>query len=911
MRQIHTLQYRLIPVLILIFLPVILSAQQIPQQPIEKYVLPNGMQVILREDHAIPTVSVNVVFHAGSSSEKYGETGYAHLYEHMMFEGTENIPGDYIERVQNFGGGAGGQTSKDYTLFNDYVPANFLERSLCMQSDRLANLTKSLKQERFEAERDVVKNERRQYLDNTPYSKMSEVLAAAAYPPDHPYSWETIGHMEDLDHVTLDALKNFYRRYYSPDNAALILYGDFHSAVAKVLIRKYFASIPPGPGVTRMHEWIPALSHTKRVTIEDNVDMPQVNMQWPMPPRFSNENVAANLLWRCLTFDASARLNRVLVEQTGLAVFVNAYPSADELAGEFHVDFSVYDVRNIGRVEEIIDSVLADIALNGVPESELSDVKKVYSNTFLHRLQADFTKTYFMYEYNFLLGDPDKFQWDLDRHLQLTVNDIKAFVKSYLAAKPHVVVTCVPRSGVSSDTITVDWKTLPPPNGETTFTAPTVQQAKLANGMQLLLVEKHDLPLVSAKLFVRNGWSQDPLDRWGLATMVQALIDEETASKTKDQIAGEMRKTGSQIVPGVSCDGTTFSTNVTKLELQRSLALMADILMHPVFSQEELDKKKKKFISFIRNNRYDPEVLSKSVYTRFLYGEKTSYAQSDPAMGNEASISTLTREDLLAFYRAHYSPDETAAVIVGDLTLDEAKSIFEKEFAAWRPVAHSDYVLSPEFSLKGRKIVLVDQPEATQSMLRLGMNSVPENHPDYVLINAFGATMSGMATSDRVNKILRTQKGYTYGISIVYGLNRFQGALTMYGTVQTEHTAESVQDMVTAIQDICSQSPVTEQELQAIQQSAIQMYPSMFTTNEDIAEKLLFLWRMDLPPSTGWNDFLVQVKALTVPAVTQAASKHIHPENILIVVVGDRSKIEAPLRALNLSEVVVVNPDDM
>ena len=792
----QTLALLFITVLFLIILPGLLSAQQIPKQPVEKFMLPNGMQVLLREEHRTPTVNVDLVFHAGSGCEKPGETGFAHLFEHMMFQGTENLPGDYVARSLEFGGSSGGWTSKDFTSFSDYIPSNYLERILWMQSDRLANINNTIKQERLDVQRDVVKNERREFQDNTPYSRMGEVMNQTAYPPDHPYSWETVGRMEDLDHVTLETLKNFFRRYYSPDNATLVLYGDFVSADAKALIYKYFASIPPGPGIIRLNQWIPYLSDTKKVTIQDNINMPRIDIQWPMPARFSLEEPAAIMLCWCLTSDASARLTNLLVEKTGLVVSVGAYSSRDELAGEFHIILNMRDMKDAPLVEHLIDSVLADIAIQGVTESELEGVKNRYLSYFIDRLQSDISVIFSMFEYNFRLGDPDKFQWDIDRYLRVTPEDVIAFAARYLDKKPRVILACVPRGDLAADTAVVDYKNLPKPGPESEFVPPGIQRATLSNSLQLLLVENHTMPLVSAQVFIRNGWSQDPENRWGLSTMTQALIDEETTTKSKIQIAADMRRAGATIYTGESSDGTTLSVDVLKTEFERSMATMADIIMHPAFSQVELDKKKTKFLNVMSNQRFDPEALAKNALYQTYFGKTCAYAQPDPGFGVADAIKSFTREELREFYRSHYSPEATAVIIAGDLTLEEAKAKVEKALGKWKAEPQAEYRPAPAVSLTGTKVVLVDQPDATQSLLYFGIPGLPGKHPDYMRSNVPLLVLVGSGPSDRVNKVIREEKGYSYGILGSDCDDRYQTLHLIAGNVQSEHTAESVQEIV-------------------------------------------------------------------------------------------------------------------
>lgn len=888
------------------FIPKANAGQLFPDLDIEKQVLSNGLTVVLKEDHRVPSIAVGLAFHAGSACEHPGQTGYAHLFEHMMFQGTENVPGDFSGHFKEFGGEAGGMTSRDFTLYYDIIPSNYLERALWIESDRLCNIATSIKQERLDNQRGVVMNERRQYLDNTPYSRLDEVAMAAAYPPDHPYSWETVGRMADLIVADTTALIEFARQYYSPNNAALIIVGDFNRDEAMRFAEKYFAPIPPGPPIKRVQRWVPELPAAKRIVMQDKVSMPCLRLQWPSPSAYSEGDAEGIILGKLLAGGVSTRLYKALVDEAKLAVFVSAYQGLQEISGEFTIEVHARENQDLAAVEHVVDSVLTDIIKHGVTDAEVEAVKRQTIKRRLDRLQSSFAMVYFMNQYNALLGDPDRFEWDAERISVVTAKGVQEFAKQYLDVNRRIIVECLPYNDREAAGKLPDWKTPPEGTAEPVFDPPTIQEALLPNGMKLMLVGRHELPLLHVKFVVGCGSSSDPAGQWGLATMVQALIDEGTKQRTIFQIEEELKQLGTYVTTEMYADGTALAVDMLKESFVPALDIVADMLMNSTFSEEELVNKKAKFTSVIRNNSYDPETIATSVFNREYYGTESPFGQAELTIGTEESCNALTRDELLEFYRQNYTPDNTTVLISGDITLTEAQRALEHALGKWQPngIAHPAIPATPLASA-GRRILLVDFPDATQSTICIGNQAVATRNPDYLACKILCQALGAYEDDYRINKVVREEKGYSYGLYVGLRTRSEDGIWMIYGTVDTDHTAESLDLILTAMRDIAGPKPVTDAELSSLRKTAACIFPAQFESNSDVADLMLDI-DLDKLPLDYWNQYLAGLQAVDSAQVVQAAKSYLHPDDALIVIVGDRKKIEQPLRDLKLGEITIV-----
>jgi zinc protease len=894
--------------IIILALTGIATAAQLPELTFVKDTLSNGLQVIYYVDHTLPTVAINTWYHVGSKNEKPGKTGFAHLFEHLMFEGSEHHNGDFsFEKV---GGSDNASTAEDRTNYFEVVPSNYLEYALWMESDRMGFLPQAITQEKLDIQRDVVKNERRQRMDNQPYAKSEELLLSAIYPPNHPYSWPVIGSMEDLSRASLDDVKDFFKTYYVPNNASLIIGGDFDLATARTLVNKYFGSIPAGPPIDRMSSWIPLIDGVKRVTAEDRVNLPRYHCAWASPANFTPGDAELDMLSLILTSGKTSRLYKALVYDKQIAQDAEAYQSSYELNGTFDVEVTAKSGHAIAEMEQASDAVLKDVIEKGVTAEELQNAKNSYETQFVRRLQrigSFYSITDLANEYNTYLGNPNKFQWDLDRHLNVTAADIQRVAKQYLDFNRRVIVNIIPQGDFAAATSDLDRSKEPGPAPEPSFTPPTIETATLSNGCKLYLVEKHRLPLVQANIVVKSGWADDPKDIPMSARLTAELMDEGTSSRNALQISEDAKKIGATISTSSSMDGSFVNLNVLKKNLDQGLAQMTDVLLHPNFPQEELDRQKKTYGDNLLQEMKSPMSLASKTFVKSLYGPDHPYSQT--GSGTKSSINAITRDDLVSFYKANYVPNNAAVVIVGDITMAEAKDKFEKALKDWKPGTANIRQIPDPAPLAATKIVIVDKPKAPQSVVIVGNPGIKRSDPDYVVCDVVNNALGGTFGS-RLNTNLREEKAYTYGAHSQFSARRGVGPFLAAAMVKTDVTDKSITEFVKELRGITGARPLSQDELNSSKDNIVKGYPQDFETYNTLAGQLNNFFLYDLP-ADEWTSYIGKVNAVTSDAAASVAKKHIDPDHLLIVVIGDREKIEPALKDLKLGEVTVVKAEDI
>ncbi|HEX9751472.1 MAG TPA: pitrilysin family protein [candidate division Zixibacteria bacterium] len=897
--------------LALLFAAPVLSAD-LPKLEFEKYTLPNGMDVILHQDPAIPMVAVNVWYHVGSKNEEIGRTGFAHLFEHMMFQGSEHHDSEYFEPLEKVGGAINGSTSEDRTNYWENVPSNYLELALWLEADRMGFLLPAMTQEKLDNQRDVVKNERRQGLDNQPYAKSYELMLPMLYPDDHPYSWTVIGSMDDLSAASLEDVGNFFKQYYHTANASLCIAGDFDPAEAKRLVEKYFAPLPPGPAVDRLTNWIPQLDGVKRGTAQDNVELPRLYMAWHTPGYYKPGDAEFDLLANILADGKNSRLYKSLVYDRQIAQDVQAYQSSGELSSTFNIVVTAKPGHTLAEMEEAVDGILRNVMSSGVTADELAQAKTTWEAGFIRRLQAvgGFGgRADKLNEYNTMLGDPGKLQWDAERYTKPTVNDVMAYARQYLDMNRRVIFTIVPQGTLAESETAPDWTAQPGPGDEPTFTPPEIKSAKLSNGLEVFLVENHKLPLVQANLVLKSGWASDPADRPGAGAMCAELLNEGTRTRDALQISDEEKRLGASLGTSSSFDGSTVSLNVLKKNLDGALALMADVTLNPTFPAEELERQRTLYLGRIQQESKQPVQTAIKAFQKMLYPEGHPYAQPYTGSGTEASINAITREDLVGFYQANYYPNNAAIVVVGDITLDEAKTKMEKAFGSWKPGTVATATVPDVARPASTKVYIVDKPGAAQSVIVCGHPCMPRNHADWTPMNVMNNVLGGQFTS-RINLNLREDKGYAYGAFSFVWSRSGTGPFVSYASVQTDATKPAIVEMLKEIRDIATTRPLTTTELQDSKNNLIKGFPQDFENFSGIAGQLGSIFQYELPMD-DWKTYESRINAVSSEAATAAAKKYLAPDNMVVVVVGDRKTIEAGIRELNMGDVMLVDAGEL
>lgn len=883
-----------------------LCAEDLPELQFEKYELANGLDVILHEDHSIPMVTVYVWYDVGSKNEKPGRTGFAHLFEHMMFQGSEHHNVLYDESIDKYGGINNGGTNEDATMYWETMPSNYLEKTLWLEADRMGFLLPALTQERLDIQRNVVMNEKRQNYDDQPYGRARETYHRLLYPEGHPYAWITIGRMEDLAAASLDDVKEFFATYYAPNNASLCIAGDFDPAQAREWVERYFGPIPPGPPIERLKTWVPVLTEEVRARLEDKIRLPRLYMAWNTPPTFAPGDAEFDLLANILSGGKSARLYKELVYDKQIAQDVAAFQTSRNISSSFHITITAKEGHTLAEIEQEVDRILNDIMTNGIEPDEFERARTNWESNFVRSLQNTggfFGRAGILNGYNIRLGDPGKLHWDKNRYTIATIDGVLSYAREYLRPDARLVLYVEPQGQLAETDAAVDMSAEPLPDVEPSFSPPKIQQAKLANGMDLYLVENHRLPLIQVNLLVKSGWAADPVDRPGTASLTAELLNEGTTSRDAIQISDEMRLLGADFAIDSDCDESTLYLNVLKKNLDPTLDLLADVVINPTFPEEELQRQKKIYLGRIQQESIQPMVVALKAFLRILYGEDHPYGQPYTGTGTTESIAAISRSDIERYYRANYLPNNTAALVVGDITLAEAKSKLERALKKWKSgpaVQTSVRQVSP---LDGIKVCLIDKPGAAQSTIVLGNLIGPRNDPRY-LPGAVILQVLGGGSIARLFTNLRQDKGYTYGAYSFQTGRRTQGALIAYSQVQGDATKEALVEFMKEMRGITGEIPISEEELVNSKNNFIKGFPRNFQTLGGVAGQLGTMITYDLPLN-DWETYIDRVNAVDVDRAIATANEIVHPEGLLIVVVGDLDKIEPKIRELGLGEVVI------
>jgi len=899
----------------------------LPEMAYTRFTLPNGMRVVLHEDHSTPVVAVNVWYHVGSMNESPGRTGFAHLFEHMMFQGFEGYPYGLGATMDELGAVRNGTTNTDRTNYFELVPSNFLETALFMEAGRMGRLLPTLTQERLDNQRDVVKNEKRERIDNRPYVRSQPRLMSLLYPREHPYSWLVLGSMEDLTAASLDDVSAFFRTYYAPNNASLVLAGDFEPAKARALVERYFGSLPAGPSVQRPHPAPPRLDREIREEVEDDVPLPLVRMVWHSTPQFSKDEAAVDLLARILGRGKSSRLYRSLQMERQIVTHVAAFNFSSQEAGTFTVMAGPKPGQSIDAINRLIDEEVTRLKTTPVAAEEIERAYAEHESDFLLELQTALGKADRLNAYTTFLDDPGYAGRDLARYRAVSAADVQQAARTYLTAQ-RVLLTVVPRrtppggtnaaqkpaapavggpsaaaqgpprppraAGPSVRAKTMDFSLLPKGGPDPALVLPTVQRRRLANGLEVLVVEHHELPVVNLNLVVKSGGAAEPAGKGGLAAITAEMLDEGTTSRSAAAIADRFASVGASLSVTAGWDSSTVSLRTLTRHLDTALEVYADVIANPAFPEQDFARLRDSHLAEIKIERTQPEAVADVVVHRVLYGHHT---YGHPLSGDEASLAGITRQDVRAFYDAYIRPNNAALIVVGDVHAADVVAKLDKAFASWNPCATPARPASAPAPARDRGgIYLVDRPGSVQSVVQVAQVGAPRNTPDFFPLEVMNRILGG-ATSARLYMNLRQDKGYTYGARSAFNYRRDAGPFVARASVQGFSTRESVVEFLKELDGIRGGIPISAEEIESARQAIIRGFPREFETPEQIAARLEAVVTYGLP-DTYFNTYTQRIAAVTLDDVNRVAKQYLQPDRMAIVVVGDRASIEQPLRAV-------------
>jgi zinc protease len=903
----------------------------------EKYRLANGLEVILRKETRLPVVAVNLWYHVGPANEVPGRTGFAHLFEHMMFEGSGHVPAGEADRLLEAAGTSeNASTNFDYTnyIIPD-VPANQLDLALWIQSDRMGFLLDRLDQASLSNQQAVVRNERRERYDDSPYGLADEEVYHRLFPPGHPYHADIIGSHADIQAARLADVRDFFHHFYVPNNASLAIVGDIDVARTKAMVEKYFGTIPRGPDVTRRVVPAPPLSGEQRVTMTDAVELPRVTMAWLTPPIFEPGNYDAIVTKRLLDGTRASRLTRRLVHDLRIAQSVKADVESMADASVFTITATAKPGHGLGEIESAVDAELTDLARRGPTRSEVEAAETALIASSVGDLDDIGNFGGLADEYNFYnhyLGDPDRIGDDLRRTAAVTPDRVRRFVAGQLDPGRRVVIEVTPgprtpvddppappetneTSGTATSQPSAEpWRNaVPTPGPAVTTPLPGVQRFTLPNGLAVWLVESHRLPLVGASLVSRLGSGADPPDRPGLAELTTGTLDSGTTSRDALGMSRELEAAGATLSDDTGKDGTWLSARALTDHAPAALDILSDAVRNPTFPADEVDGVRDDDIVALRQTRDDADTVADTVAERALFGAGDPYAH--PVKGTEDGLRGATVDDLRRAHDRAFTPATTALVLAGDVTPAEARTLAEGAFGSWtggaaaspapgsatgQPASgpSASGVKSPP---KGR-ILLVDKPGSSQTALVLAAPGVARADPDYepllVTNEVFGGTFSS-----RLNQDLRETRGYTYGVASRVNAMRRAGLLTISMDVQTGSTADAVKETLADAETLAA-SGVTADELDRARQSLAGSLPALFSTATDSLSTLRTLYLND-EPVDYYRNRPARLAGISGGDVAVVARRWFQPGAFTVVAVGDRSAIATPLGRIGLGPVTV------
>ncbi len=886
----------------------------IPHLEFEKYTLPNGLQVILHVDKKLPMVNVNLWYHVGSKNERFGRTGFAHLFEHMMFEGSKDANSKYFAFIEKAGanlfeGGVNGTTSEDRTNYFENVPSANLEFVLWLESDRLATLTDVLTKEKLDNERDIVKNERRQGLENQPYGRAFLLISENTFPSNHPYSHSVIGSHEDLTAATVDDVKEFFHTYYTPNNLSLAITGDFDVSTAKRLIQTYFGPIPSGPALDRPKHWVPALTAQKVFDVKDHVPQERTYFAWPSPAFFDSGDAELELTSLILTDGLSSRLNKSLVYDKQLCSDVISFQNSEEMAGFFGMWATARPGVPLSQVEEVIDKEIARLAAEGPTAEELSRAKTKWELQYLTGLeriggfggQADVLN-----QYNTYLGDPDKMGADVARHRSVTPESLKQAAGAWLNTSNRVVLRFHPEEAAEPKASTaLDRSKEPALSSDSTFHAPEVKSATLDNGMKVFVAERHDLPKISVTLATRAGSVDDPSGKEGLASLELEAMQRGTKTRKALEIDDKLGDLGTTLQAHADREASSLSLEVLAVNLRPAIDILADVARNPSFPEEEVERERKKRLDALSQEESDPRSIARRVGPILAFGREHAYGH--PAQGFTSAVQKLSPEDLARFHETYWKAGSSALFLVGDVSLSEAVELGKQFFGSWNGGSAPAPRIGPPQPAGQGKIFLVNRPDAAQTYVAEILPAPLRGTAEYYPFSLADVVWGGAAGA-RLGMNLREKNGYSYGVFSFPQFYTKYGVWEASGGVQTNKTKESVVEFEKELHLIAGEKPVSKDELEQARSHRIRGYAQQFESMNRVSQQLVSLWSLNLP-MTELEREPEELSKASLDAVNASAEKYANPSHATLLLVGDQSKIEAGVRSLNLGEIVLLDAE--
>ena len=881
----------------------------IPDIKYTKFMLHNGLTVLVHEDHKAPIIAVNTWYHVGSKNEKPGKTGFAHLFEHLMFSGSDDFNHTYLPAMEKIGAtNLNGTTNDDRTNYFENVPTSMLDYTLFAESDRLGHLLGVLDQKKLDLQRGVVQNEKR-VGENQPYGVTEQIITENTYPAGHPYSWTVIGSMQDLDAASMSDVQEWFKTYYGPNNVTLVIAGDITPEVAREKVEKYYGDIPPGPPTAKQEAWIAKRSGTHRGWVQDRVPQARLYRVWNVPEYGSPEEAQLDLAARVLGIGKTSRLYKRLVYKDQIATTATATNDTNEIAGQFDFTLTANPGGDLKQVEKAADEELQNFLKNGPTAAELQLAKTQILGTYVRiveRIGGFGGKSDLIARCQTFKGNPDCYKDYLKWIKAATPASVKKAANDWLSDGDYVLEVQPYPTDFKTDA-KLDRSKEPAPGAPMSLSLPALQKAKLANGLNIVVAERHSAPVVNFTLMVDSGYSADPSTGPGTASFSQRMLEEGTPTRDSLKIGEELESLSANFNASANLDWSLVSLNTLKSTMNKSLDIYADLILHPAFPQKEFDRLQKERIASIKREKVTPQAMALRVVPALIYGKGHPYAVPFTGTGTEASVAKMTRQDLAKFHDTWFKPNNATLLVVGDTTLAEIEPKLKTLLASWKPGDVPQRTV-PQVEQPAKDVVyLIDRPGSGQSVIFGAQLAPPLKDPDALALQLVNDIFGGKFSS-RINMNLREDKHWSYGVRSVLPAARGQRPYISISAVQTDKTKESMVELVKEYNGIAGDKPITDEELKDEQDNTTLGLPGTFESVQQLSGAYGTILQNGLPEDY-YNTFTQRATALTSASANEIAKKYILPSHLVWVVVGDMSKVEDGIRGLNLGDVHKIDAD--
>jgi zinc protease len=907
--------------------------------PYEKFTLPNGLQVVFHIDRSDPVVAVSLTAHVGSAREKEGRTGFAHLFEHLLFLESENLgKGGLDKMTARIGGsGANGSTNRDRTNYLQTVPNDALEKMLWAEADKLGWFINTVTEPVLAKEKQVVKNEKRQSNDNVPYGHNSYVIDKHLYPADHPYNWQVIGSLEDLQNATLDYVKEFFRRWYVPNNVTLVVAGDFDPVMAKKWVNKYFAEIKRGEAVNNMQKRPGHVPQTVKLYHEDNfARLPQLTMAWPTVEQYHPDSYPLSVLAQYLTQGKKAPFYQVIVENKKLAANTSMFHRESELAGNMQLTIRAFADKDLDEVIAAVNEAFARFEKEGLSEKDLDRIKAGQERQFYNALSSVLGKGAVLAQYNIFAGDPGFVDKDINNILAVTPADVKRVYEKYIKGKNFVATSFVPKGKLDlalqdskkADVVeekitandnekvdpnvkatyektpsTFDRSKEPPYGSEPKLSIPAVWQTKLGNNnIRVSGIESKEVPLVQFEIVIDGGLLLENIEKVGVSNLMAQMMTQGTKNKTPQELEEAIQQLGASINAFAGVEDVRISVTTLAKNFQQTVELVKEILLEPRWDANEFERIKQSVISQLKQQEGEPNALAQKQFNELIYGR--SNIRSRSTLGNAASVNSVTLDDLKSYYANNISPNVARIQVVSALDKTTITAAFDQLAANWKPKKVEIPAWPVAKESVGAKVYFYDVPDAKQSVLRFGYPALAVTDPDFYPATVMNYILGGGGFASQLTQQLREGKGYTYGINSGFQGTEAVGPFTISSGVRSNVTYEATQLIKNIVEGYAGN--YTENDLATTKSFLIKSNARAFETS---GAKLNLL---DNISKYNWSpDYILErekiVKNMTVEKIRALSKKYLDASKMVWLVVGDAKTQLEPLKKLGVGDPVILN----